>query len=119
MTRGSVREAFGGLQEERFLRGAADELSASGLDTSDIRVVAGWRSANCRLGAMYHDATDRDLEIRPGRALKRQAARNVHFHDFVHVGPGSLGSLSDHLDDINEIVLSRASKESVPWSACL
>jgi hypothetical protein len=119
MTRGSVREAFGGLQEERFLRGTTDELSALGLVSSDIRVVAGWRSVEFMLGAMYHGAADRDREIQPGRALQRRAARTAHFRGFRRVGPDSPGSMSRHLDDINEIVLSRASKESVPWSACL
>lgn len=58
-----MREAVGVLQDEPSLQAAVDELLISGFDRSDISVVAGRRSVERKLGAMYDNVADLEDEL--------------------------------------------------------
>ena len=87
MTSELVREALGGLQEERFLRAAVDDSLVPSLDKADISVVAAiGGSVGCGLGGMCHNTADRDRENQPCRVLKPLAVRKIHFDDLYTSG---------------------------------
>jgi hypothetical protein len=58
MASGSIREAVGVFPDEISFRGAGDERLISGLDGSDIGVVAGRRWVERQFGAMYEDVAE-------------------------------------------------------------
>ena len=99
MTSGPLREAVGVLQDESALRAAVDELLISGFDRSDISVVAGRRSVERKLGAMYDDVTD--LEDEPDAPVtvyvgcdSRTEAKAVVVGGLVYVGAvGAIGTV--------------------------